>query len=59
MWCQIILQESSNHSQREVTEIAEAESSPLDKLDFAVNPFNHGTGCALTKVVGDLIHPIG
>ncbi len=59
MWEQNLLHESNYHSQTEVAEIAEAESSPLDELDFVVNTFHHAAGCALVEVVGDLIHPVG
>ncbi len=53
MWEQNLLHESNYHSQAEVTEIAEAESSPLNEFDFVIDTFHHATGCALVKVVGD------
>ena len=52
MWEQNLLHESNYHSQTEVTEIAEAESSPLDELDFVVNTFHHATGDSVEKLIG-------
>jgi hypothetical protein len=57
MYEQTLLQESSYHSQAERVEIAEAEGSPLNELDFVINTFYQTTGCAALKVIDNLIQP--